>query len=58
MSSPTPSDKKYEDEKQAPTYSNEVDGRRSSIDTINALVLEGGTSIIRCLLQLADVGLS
>jgi hypothetical protein len=46
MSSPTPSDKKYDDEKQAPTYSNEVDGRRSSIDAINALVFEGVASII------------
>lgn len=40
MSSPNPDDRKYGDEKQAPTYSNEVDGRRTSIDTINALLIE------------------
>lgn len=46
MASPTPSDRKYFDEKkQEPTFSNEFDGngRRSSIDYINALVSEGGT---------------
>jgi hypothetical protein len=57
MTSPTSGDKKSDDEKQSPTYSNEFDGRRSSIDTINALVIEGGTPIILRLLQLADIGL-
>ncbi|KAL9620469.1 MAG: hypothetical protein Q9160_005054 [Pyrenula sp. 1 TL-2023] len=50
-------DEEYDDVKQAPAYSTELDGRRSSIDRINALVDEGGTPILK-LLPLVDHGLS
>lgn len=60
MSLPISDVKKYDDddEKQAPAYATELDGRRSSIAYINALVTEGRTAAILRLLRLADDGLS
>ena len=57
MSSPSVDVKEY-DEKQAPISSNEHDGRRSSINHINALVSEGKPSANLRLPQFADNALS